>query len=164
MSQLSTARDLLAYTLWADQVVFRAAAALDPDDVVREAGASFGSVLGTLAHTLGAQRLWFSRFVGAPMDWLPGIDDYPDLARLEEGCEEFWADAKSFLAALSDQQLESDLAWTNLAGEMRTSSLWKCILHLVNHSTYHRGQVVMLFRQLGYEPPSTDLVDFFNGR
>lgn len=164
MTQLSTARDLLAYTLWADRVVLRAAAEIDPDDLVREAGASFGTVLGTLAHALGAQRLWFSRFVGDPLTWLPGVQDYPDLERLEEGFEEFWAEAKSFLAALTDDQLATDLVWTSLSGETRTLSLWQCILHLVNHSTYHRGQVVTLFRQLGYEPPSTDLVHFFNGR
>jgi uncharacterized damage-inducible protein DinB len=108
--------------------------------------------------------LWLSRFVGDPLAWLPGIEDYPDLARLEEGCEELWADAKSFLAALTDAQLESDLNWVSLAGEAQTRPLGQCILHLVNHSTYHRGQVITLFRQLGYEPPSTDLIDFLNGR
>ncbi|MCB1057385.1 MAG: DinB family protein [Acidobacteria bacterium] len=164
MTELSTARDLIAYMLWADRVVLRAAAELAPEDLERDAGTSFGSVLGTLAHVLGAQQLWLARFVGDPLGWLPGIDTYPDLPRLEEGFEEFWADAKSFLAALSAEQLLADLSWTSLEGESHTLSLWQCILHLVNHSTYHRGQVITLFRQLGYEPPSTDLITFLNGR
>lgn len=164
MSQLTTVRDLLGYTLWADRAILRAAAELEPEHLILDAGASHGSVLGTLAHVLGAEQVWLSRFVGDPLGALPGIEDYPDLEALEMGFQEISAEITSFMAALTEGQLVSELAWTNSRGETHRRSLLQALLHLVNHSTYHRGQVVSLIRQMGYQPPSTDLVYFFDER
>jgi uncharacterized damage-inducible protein DinB len=72
---------------------------------------------------------------------------------------------EAFLAGLSDEQLATPLTWTSqLDGVSRTLPLWQGVVHLVNHTTYHRGQVVSLLRQMGYASPSTDLVYFFAER
>ena len=162
MNQLTTARELLAYTLWADRIVLKACAELAPEHLELDAGASHGGVLGTLAHMLGAEQVWLSRFVGDPLSSVPGLDEYPDLEAVEGGFQEVSAGLTSFLAGLTEEQLHTGLSWTNSRGETHRRSLLKALLHLVNHSTYHRGQVVSLIRQMGYEPPSTDLVYFFD--
>ncbi len=160
-----TARELIKYTLWADRRMLAATREVAPEHLVLDAGASHGSLLGTLAHVLGAQRLWMSRFCGAPLSRLPDASDYPDREALVSGFHELWAELEFFLASLHEDQLQAPLAWSTLAGEAREERLWLLILHLVNHSTYHRGQAVLLLRQLGYPPPSTDLVEFLkNGR
>lgn len=154
---VQTLRGLLGYTIWADRAVLEAVKAIRPEDLTRETGGSFGSVLGTMAHILASEQIWLSRFLGAPMHRFPGPADFPDLATLEASYEDFWPQLEFFLASLQDEQLEQEFTWTNIKGETHSAPFRQVLLHFVNHATYHRGQAVNLLRQLGYEPPHTDL-------
>jgi uncharacterized damage-inducible protein DinB len=157
----SVVRELLLYMLWADRMTLKALREVRPEDLTRDAGISFRSMLGTMAHMLGAQRLWLSRFSGNPLGRVPAIDDFPDLPAWIQGWEETAAGMEAFLAGLTDDQLSTLLTWTTTRGETFSRPLWQPVIHLVNHTTYHRGQVVSLLRQMGYRPPSTDLVYYF---
>lgn len=157
----STACDLLLYTLWADRQILQVVRQVGPEDLNRDAGVSFGSILGTMAHILGAERLWLSRFAGAGLDRVPSIEDFPTLPAWIVGWEETAAGLEAFLASLSDEQLAATVTWRNSRGQSFTRPLWQPVLQLINHSTYHRGQVVSLLRQMGYAPPSTDLIYYF---
>jgi len=156
---VDTARHLLLYTLWADRLCLKAIEPVSAEDLARDTGTSFGSLLGTLAHILGSQRLWLARFEGKVLARVPGdVADYPGFEALAAAWAETSAELGFFLAALTAQQVHGDLTWTSTQGVTYTRPLWQPLLHLVNHSTYHRGQVVSLLRQLGYEPPSTDMI------
>jgi uncharacterized damage-inducible protein DinB len=163
-NQQSIARSLLLYTLWADRTILRALRPVRPEDLVRETGSSFPSLLATMAHILGAERVWLARFLGSTVDPFPTPYDYPDLISLLHGWEETAAGIEAFLAGLTDEQLEGQITWSNSRGESFTQPLWGPVSHLVNHSTYHRGQLVTMLRQMGYEVPSTDLVYYLNDR
>ena len=159
MSQfVQTIRGLLAYTIWADRAMLLAMKAVREEDLTRETGGSFGSVLGTMAHVLGSEQLWLSRFLGVPLGRLPGIEDYPTAAALEQSFDDYWPQLEFFLASLLAEQLDQDFVWVNTRGETHQAPFRQVLLHFVNHSTYHRGQVANLLRQMGYEPPATDLV------
>jgi uncharacterized damage-inducible protein DinB len=155
-----TTRTLLLYTLWADRQMLGAVAGVAPEDLVRNTGSSFPSLLATLAHVLGCQRMWLSRLAGRPLDRVPGIDDFPDADSLAAGWADTAAEMEFFLASLSDDQLAAEITWSNTKGQTFTRPLWQPVLQLVNHSTYHRGQAVTMLRQLGYGAPSTDLIYF----
>jgi uncharacterized damage-inducible protein DinB len=157
-------RELIKYTLWADRTVVNALAGVGEEDLVRPTGASFDSVLGTMAHILGSERMWLSRFIGNPLPALPGIADYPDHATLRAGFDELRFEMEMFMAGLSDEQLQAELTWTNRQGDTFTRPLWQPVLHLCNHSTYHRGQLASMLRQLGYQPVGTDLIYFLIDR
>jgi uncharacterized damage-inducible protein DinB len=157
----SAIRELLLYMLWADRRTLRSVRDVRREDLTRDAGVSFGSLLGTMAHMLVAQKLWLSRFSGTPLERLPAVGDYPDLPSWILGWEETAAGIEAFLAGLTDEQLAASLTWTSTEGQTFTRPLWQPVLHLVNHTTYHRGQVTSLLRQMGYEPPATDLVYYF---
>ncbi|HEY4594690.1 MAG TPA: DinB family protein [Thermoanaerobaculia bacterium] len=158
----ATIRELLVYMLWADRLTLAAVRQVKPEDLTRDAGISFGSVLGTLAHMVISQRLWLSRFLGNPLTSLPRLDEYPDLSSWIAGSEETASQIEAFLAGLSGDQLAAPLTWASLPdGAVRTLPLWQAVVHLVNHTTYHRGQVVSLLRQLGYETPQTDMIRYF---
>jgi uncharacterized damage-inducible protein DinB len=62
---------------------------------------------------------------------------------------------------VTDDQLAGPLTWVDSEGATITRPLWQPVIHLVNHASYHRGQIVSLLRQMGYQPPSTDLIRFF---
>ncbi len=155
---LKSIRELLAYTIWADRTILDALREVRQEDLVRETGASWGSLLGTLVHILGAEKMWLSRFLGSPIPALPVADQYPDRLAVALAYEELWPELEFLLAALTEEQLEGDLTWVNSRGETHTRPFWKAVLHLANHSSYHRGQVVAMLRQLGYQPPATDFV------
>lgn len=157
-SLVHAVRGLLAYTIWADRQVLRALSAVPEEDLVRETGSSHGSVLGTLAHVLGSEQVWLSRFLGVPLRRVPGIEDFPNLAILSASYEDFWPQLEFFLASLGENQLDEEFTWTNSRGETHTAPYRQVLLHVVNHSSYHRGQIAGQLRQLGHRPPATDLV------
>ena len=116
-----------------------------------------------MAHILGAEQIWLSRFVGAPLERLPTERDYADLPSLAAGFVDLWPQLEVFLASLTDAQVSSDLTWTNSKGETHTQPTLRALVHFANHGTYHRGQVASLMRQMGHPPPSTDLIYWKRG-
>ena len=154
------ARDLLLYMLWADRETLKAVREVRPEDLTRDAGVSFGSLLGTMSHMAGSQKIWLSRFLGQSLNHAPAPES-PDLLSWITFWEETAAGLNAFLAALTDEQLTAPLTWTNLKGETAALPLGQLILHVVNHASYHRGQVTSLLRQMGYPPPATDLSRYF---
>ena len=153
-------RDLLLYMLWADRLVLKAVREVSAEDLTRDAGISFGSMLGTMVHMLGSQRLWLARFSGSPFDRRPTLEDFPDLPSWAHGWEETAAGIEAFLAGLTEEQLAAEIAWEDSEIGPVRRPLWQPVVHMVNHNTYHRGQVVSLLRQLGYEAPKTDFIYF----
>ncbi len=160
----AVARDLILYMMWADRTVLGALREVTPEDLTRDAGVSFGSLLGTMAHMLGAQRVWLSRFSGLPLERIPGPPDFPNLLSWIHGWEETASETEAFIAGLTDEQLATPITWTNTRGETYTLPLWQPVVHMVNHGSYHRGQVISMLRQMGYKAPSTDLVYYFAQR
>ena len=63
-----------------------------------------------------------------------------------------------YVSELDDAKLTSELAFKLLSGESSSMRLVDQMQHVANHATMHRGQVVGMIRQLGIEPPSTDLI------
>lgn len=154
------ARQMLIYMLWADRVILRALREVTPEDLLRDTGSSFPSLLQTIAHIAGAEKIWLSRFLGTALDHFPTEHDFSELIPLLVSWEETAAGIEAFLAGLTDEQLEASLAWANSRGESFNRPLWQPVFHLVNHSSYHRGQLVTMLRQMGYEAPGTDLIYF----
>ena len=161
MASPAVVRELLLYMLWADRLMLKAVREVSPEDLTRDAGVSFGSLLGTMIHMLGSQRLWLSRFAGHPIERRPDLADFPDLVSWIHGWEETAAEIEAFLASLTPEQLAAEITWVDTEGPVYTRPLWQPVIHMVNHNTYHRGQVVSLLRQLGYEPPKTDMIRYF---
>jgi len=160
----AAAREMLLYMLWADRTTLGAVRDVRPEDLKRDAGISFGSLLGTMTHILAVQQVWLARFSGHSLEHVVVPDDFPDLLAWIRAWEETASQIEAFLAGLTDEQLTTAITWTNSRGETYTQPLWHTVLHLVNHSTYHRGQVVSLLRQMGYQPPATDLVYYLHQR
>ncbi|MFL6193819.1 MAG: DinB family protein [Thermoanaerobaculia bacterium] len=158
MGLLAQTRQLLLYTLWADRLCLDAARGVPPEALAREAGVSFGSLLGTLCHILGSQRRWLARFTGQQAT--AGDPAFPDVESLAAGWSETASELEFFLASLTEEQLAAEIAWVDSEGPTYSRPLWQPVCHMVNHSTYHRGQVASLMRQLGYQPPRTDLIHF----
>jgi uncharacterized damage-inducible protein DinB len=154
-------RESLAYTVWADRAMLGALDQVSLEDLIRDTGSSYPSLLATMGHILGAERVWLSRFVGNP-GYLPALSEYASLEAVHAGFEEFWPELEAYMASLDVAGLEFELTWTNTKGVTRTQPVYRLLMHFVNHSSYHRGQLVTMLRQLGYTPPGTDMVYYLS--
>jgi uncharacterized damage-inducible protein DinB len=151
----------LEYTRWASLKTIGAARALTPSELNQHMYNSFGGVLGTLHHIFFADRVWLSRLEGNP---LPGLSSPGEAYTIEE-LQRLWQDVLARLIAyaanLTDEGVASVLRYRNLRGINAALPVWQVILHLVNHGTYHRGQITTMLRQLGHECVSTDLNAYY---
>jgi len=161
---LETIRLLYDYTHWADGKMLEAVSRLGPELWTRDLGSSLKSVRDTVVHIASAQWIWSSRWKGEVPKamWSPG--DFPTQASVREKWDPLRAELASFVAEQTAESLKKPLAYRNLKGDPFTYPLGHLMLHAVNHSTYHRGQVATLLRQQGAQPVSTDLVLYYSER
>ena len=153
--------ELLDYHYWAQARVFDAVAALTPDQFTRDLGNSFSSVRDTLAHMLFAERLWYARWQGEPLP-APSPESYPDLSSIRKASAEHETRMRAFLTRLGQEGINQRLAFhSRMDGKDHNSLFWHMFQHVINHGTYHRGQVTMMLRLLGAKPVGTDLMMFY---
>jgi uncharacterized damage-inducible protein DinB len=160
---LSDVRHLFDYTEWANDLAMEAADELPDEALRRDFGISHKSVFGTLLHMAGAEWIWLERWHGgAPTRetawsmWTP--ESCADLAALNERWSEVVDRRAQFIAGLDEDRLAAELLFRLLSGDASSMRLVDQMQHVANHATMHRGQVVGMIRQLGIEPPSTDLL------
>jgi uncharacterized damage-inducible protein DinB len=158
MLQKDDAVRLFDYTVWANHRVLRSAATLSVDDFKRDLRSSHGGVRGTLTHAMGAEWIWLERFKG--VSHTRGIDEgeFPDVVALRDRWTLIEGHRRDWLASLRESDLSAIVSYRTLAGAEFADPLWRLVQHVVNHTTYHRGQVITLLRQLGTWVVSTDLV------
>jgi uncharacterized damage-inducible protein DinB len=152
-----TFASLVAYMRWADRLLLAPVAELTPTQYTLELGGSFPSLQATVAHLAGAAKLWSLRLAGEPYGGLPPSAEIPDvptaLARLAEAYVVLEAVAPVWEAAKDET-----FTYRNIAGVETTRVKWQIFRHIVNHGSYHRGQIANMLRQLGVKPPATDLL------
>ena len=156
------ARLLVEYHYWARDRLLTAVEALTPEQYMRALGSSFPSVRDTLVHIYSAEWIWLSRWHGESPTMLLQPAAYPDLATLRTAWDEHRAKLTAFVARLDDRTLHEVIAYRTTDGQPWRQPLWHMLQHVVNHASYHRGQVTTMLRQLGVTPPkSQDLIAFY---
>jgi uncharacterized damage-inducible protein DinB len=160
---LKDIRQLFDYTEWANQKAMQAAAGLADEDLRRDMRISHQSIFGTLLHTAGADWIWLERWHGhsptkdeAWSQWT--VATCADLATLENRWGNLTHRRKQLIAELDEERLNAELPFRLLNGDASSMRLADQMQHVANHATLHRGQVVGMIRQLGIEPPATDML------
>jgi uncharacterized damage-inducible protein DinB len=153
--------ELYRYDRWANGRLLDAVSGLSEGELKKPLGASFGSTLGTLRHILWSEWVWLGRWQPAGVG-IPNPLSTRDLADLKASWSTFEGAQEAFLVTLQEPHLARVISYENPPGTTWSYSLQHMLQHVVNHSTYHRGQVVTLMRQLGKKPPATDFLVFFD--
>jgi len=160
--QIDAIRELYDYNHWANQRVLSAMTPLTDDMFTRNMGNSFVSLRDTLAHILGAEWIWLERWLGRSPKALLSASDFPTLQALQQRWAAVRLDQNQYIKTLVPDRLNDDVSYTNTRGERYSYALWRQMLHVLNHSSYHRGQVTTLLRQMGAEPAGTDLLLYYD--
>jgi len=161
MSQLIEILELYEYNRWANGRILDAVSHLTEDQLTQDLGNSFPSVRDTLVHMLAAEWVWLSRWNGVSPTRMPANWKESSYQELTGHWETVEGEQLQFLSGLDEGSLDEVISYRTTAGQPLQSSLSQMLRHVVNHSTYHRGQVVTMLRQLGAEAPATDLILFF---
>ena len=148
---------LYAYNRWADRLVLEACRKLTPEQYAAEPVPGWSSVRATVTHIAIVTHGWLRGVAGEPVTSFPTESDLPavdDSARL---LDETYALLDRVLPTLSPEQLSTPQTFR---GGSRSAVLapWVVLRHVVNHATYHRGQVASKLKRLGVDPPATDLI------
>jgi uncharacterized damage-inducible protein DinB len=161
---LESIRELYEYNRWANARSLEASAAVSAADFTKEVGGSFASLRGTLAHMYGAEWIWLERWKGISPPKLPFPLDFPDVESIRSRWEVVERERREFLEALDPDRLAEVIPYVNLQGQPFAYPLRRMLQHVVNHGTYHRGQITTLLRQLGATPLATDLLLYDDGK
>lgn len=148
---------LLDYTAWATTRLLDAALALTPEELARDLGSSHGGVSGTLEHLYGADVIWTARLCSRPAIRFSDLPELPPLATLKPQWLALQSGRRDFVIGMNPGE---NVVYANLSGEAQCSTVGEIVRHIVNHASYHRGQVATLMRQLGHAAPNTDLIVF----
>jgi len=161
----------LNYTIWANQILLEACSALSSEELSRPLGASHISIIRTLRHIYDGECFWVHNLITSSIPDVADIDAAgatdqrradPKLESLRQSWPTVWFEARQRVMTLSDEELALELTTRERDGTIIGVPRWQIILHMVNHSTLHRGQIVNLFRALGRPAPAnTDLFTYY---
>jgi uncharacterized damage-inducible protein DinB len=148
---------LYAYNRWADRRVLEACRKLTPEQYAAEPAPGWSSVRSSIVHIATVTEVWLRGVAGEAVEAVPSEADLPTVEHAERLLDRAYQIFADVVPALTPEQLATPRTFR---GRSRVAVLppWVVLRHLVNHSTYHRGQVAAKLKRLGVEPPGTDLV------
>ena len=173
MSIKQTLQAELEYTEWANRILLDILSQLSEEELRRNLGASHTSLIRTMRHIYDAERAWTHGLMSgslpsvAEMDAAGAADQSrPDstFEALQQGFPAVWADARRWLEPLNEDDLAKELTCVELDGTPVLIPQWKIILHMVNHSTLHRGQIITMLRAIGKRPSNLDMFTHYRLR
>jgi len=148
-----------AYNVWANQRITNCIIALPEEKQMAEVRSSFNSLFNTLLHMWNAESVWWQRMKLQERIVQPAHDFKGNMQDLVSGLLQQNKQWEEWVFGASDLALEHVFHYRNLKGEQFKNPVFQMLLHIFNHGTYHRGQLITMLRQLGEEKvPETDFI------
>lgn len=161
MQRSDELRELYAFNRWANARIRAVVATLTEDEYRRDLKNSFPSVRDTWLHIMASEWVWLARWLGTSPSGMPPEWQAYDREQVIQEWQALEAAQLAYVGKLTDADLDRRIQYINFAGQKFAQPLGHLMRHMVNHSTYHRGQITTMIRQLGRTAVSTDLVLFF---
>jgi len=171
---------LYSYNRWANERLFGVLNKLGPRQFAAPVQNSFPSIRETVFHILFAEWLWLKRWQGnSPRSTLsdpdaslatwstltpgggPSATELTTMPGLKAFADSIEQERNEFLLGLGEDALHAPLHFSDMAGTPYAEPLVQLMQHVVNHGSYHRGQVTTMLRQLGAATVSLDMIYFF---
>jgi uncharacterized damage-inducible protein DinB len=146
---------LFAYDRWANTKVLDACRKLTTEQYVAEPVPGWSSVRSTLSHIALATEFNLRSLVSDPDDRMPTEADLVTVDNAAQLLERAYRRYEELRPTLTPERLNT-LLTLRAIGRTFTLPRWAILRHIVNHSTYHRGQVASKLKRFGIEQPNTD--------
>jgi uncharacterized damage-inducible protein DinB len=152
---------MTGYNLWANQQFIQFFESVPEELLEQYVAGSFPSIRNTLVHIWDAQDIWFKRLHGKNPRHLLSADWNGSLKELFEGLMSSSEEYHIYTKGLDDDALEQEFSYETITSGLQRSRRFEVLLHVYNHSTYHRGQCITMARAVGLDlVPATDLIRF----
>ena len=158
---LAEIQALCEYHYWAKGRVLQVVDSLSQEQLLKDLGSSHGGIHGTLIHIIFAEYVWLACLTDQPFPSPIDSRKYSDVNSIRKIWDEVEQRMNKFISGLSDVKLSSMVTYKKSTGIEYSHPVWQVLQHLVNHSSYHRGQIVTMLRQLGVKPVGTDLIMYY---
>ena len=157
---LETIHLLYNYHYWRSARILQSCEALTPGQWNQALAPSWGSIHALLAHMVGAERIWLDRWKGVSAKALLPAESIPTLADVHLTWKQVEDEMRAFIDQCSDEHLEADLKYTNTSGITYSFPLGELMVHVVDHGTHHRGELVAMLTILGIPHPEDGLLNY----
>jgi len=148
---------LYAYNRWADRLMLEACRKLTPVQYTAEPAPGWASVRSTVVHIALVTEGWLRGFAGETVDQVPTEFDLFTVDDAERHLDQAYQNLETILPTLTPETLATPREFRS-RGRSRILPPWAVLRHVVNHATYHRGQVAAKLKRLGVEQPATDFI------
>lgn len=150
------------YNLWANRKTTELLASLDPSVINQSIANSFPTIKETLKHLHYAESIWLQRIQLNEHTQIPWPEANPSADQLYSDLIQASQDLKDYVDGLNADDLGRTVSFITGEGASLSNTIERIIYHVINHSTYHRGQVITMLKQLGIkEAVSTDLYFYY---
>jgi len=162
---------LATYNQWMNKRIIDGCGQLTAEQIARDRGTFFTSILGTLNHILVGDILWLKRFASHDeafhsLNYVRDLEQPSSLDMIIHSNLRLFIPARTamdevivqFSSELSEQTIARSLSYTNRLNQPFRKKLSALLLHFFNHQTHHRGQLTTLLYQAGVDVGDTDLV------
>ncbi len=149
-----------AYNLWANKTMSEVVSRLSEEQINKEIISSFPSIYKTILHLMEVENAWWERLLLVEHPKMSGwfTGNFQELQQKWFSLSEQW---EKWITKANDANITHVFAYQNSKREHFKQPVYEMLLHLFNHQTYHRGQIVTMLRQLGVDKiPPTDFIHF----
>jgi uncharacterized damage-inducible protein DinB len=161
---IKTLNELFDHNYWARDRQLQVCATLTEEQFKQSLDSSFSSLWETLVHMMAVEWLWLERWRRKTPQSLLSPVEFPSLTAIQNRWHVVEKEMKEYLAGINEENIEQLVTCVSTRGQTWTYPLWRMMLHLLNHQSYHRGQVTTLLRQQGIEPAKVDFLDAYDAR
>lgn len=151
---------LYDYNSWANERVLESLRPISQHAFASDKGASHGSIRGIIAHIAAAEWIWLERWKGYSPAGLLSESEFETVEIATQRLRKIDHDLQEFIIRLTQADIDGSRGYKTTEGKAYSNLLSDMLVHVVNHSSYHRGQITTLLRQSGAVPQSTDFILF----
>jgi uncharacterized damage-inducible protein DinB len=154
----------IEYNVWTSRRLLNAVSGLSAEELSRNFGTADKSILGTLAHLYASEKNWLARMQQGTAALQDRTAEDRELEFLLPKWTEVQNNWRTWAVGLPPEAPDRVMEYLDLRGHQWAQPLWQVLLHVVNHSTHHRGQISGFLRALGKTPPPLDFIAFVRER
>ncbi len=157
-------RTIFDYGYWARDRLYTAMEGMTDEEYAKPNGFTYNGLRSMLTHTLGAEQIWLTRFLGEQPGPFLNEESLPGLADLKATWEKEEARMRQFLASTSDAALEADVVTRMRNGNELRLPLWVLLTQVSNHGTQHRSEAAEALTLIGRSPGGLDFMNYYRER
>ena len=151
----------LQFNAWANGKIVEILANVDEKFFDQEVKSSFPTIRKTVLHVWDAEIIWLTRLQGGDASIWPSSNFTGGKTELLEGFSNSSKKLVEFISGKDRAFLDSTISYKNLKGLEFTSITEEILFHVVNHGSFHRGQLITMLRELGFDKfPAEDLIAY----